>query len=74
MDREQPAAGSQQLADAGLQVEVDNLYNKIYEPVKGIIEDYKEGATTEKELLQVKQYYYKKKYLDRIRRQLGQMT
>jgi molecular chaperone HscB len=74
MDREQPAAGSQELADAGLQMEVENLYNKIYEPVKGIIEDYKEGATTEKELLQVKQYYYKKKYLDRIRRQLGQMT
>lgn len=38
----------------------------IYEPVKEIIENYKEGVTTEKELLQVKEYYYKKKYLNRI--------
>ncbi len=40
--------------------------NEIYEPVKEIIENYKDGVSAEKELLQVKEYYYKKKYLNRI--------
>jgi molecular chaperone HscB len=34
------------------------------------VEHYQEGITSEKELLQVKEYYYKKKYLDRIKKQL----
>ncbi len=45
---------------------IDNFQKEIYEPVEAIITDYKEGITTEKELLQVKEYYYRKKYLDRI--------
>jgi molecular chaperone HscB len=53
---------------------IENLQNEIYEPVKDIVENYKEGSTTEEELLQVKAYYYKKKYLDRIRRQLAGMA
>jgi molecular chaperone HscB len=53
-----------------LRTAVDSLQIEIYEPVKDIIENYQEGVTTEKELLQVKEYYYKKKYLDRIRREL----
>ncbi len=40
--------------------------NEIYEPVKKIIEHYEEGVSAEKELLQVKEYYFKKKYLNRI--------
>ncbi len=51
-------------------VAIDHLQNEIYEPVKKIIEHYQEGVTTEKELLQVKEYYFKKKYIDRIREQL----
>jgi len=43
----------------------------IYEPVRTVIENYKEGVTTKEELLQVKEYYYKKKYLERIRAQLN---
>ncbi|MBC7950068.1 MAG: hypothetical protein H7Y42_19440 [Chitinophagaceae bacterium] len=54
-----------------MQIEVDNLQHEIYEPVKEIVEHYQEGVTSEKELLQVKQYYFQKKYLDRIRHQLG---
>lgn len=50
---------------------IGNLQSGIYEPVKEVVENYKDGVTTEKELLQVKQYYYKKKYLDRINRQLS---
>ena len=47
---------------------------EIYEPVKEIVEHYQEGAVSEKELLQVKEYYFKKKYLDRIRQQLKGMA
>jgi molecular chaperone HscB len=50
---------------------ISQLSSDIYEPVKEIVEHYKDGTTTEKELLQVKEYYYKKKYLDRIKRQIG---
>ena len=57
-----------------LESRINQLQSEIYEPVKEIIEGYKDGITTEKELLQVKDYYYKKKYLDRIRRQLAGMA
>jgi molecular chaperone HscB len=61
--------------DAGLKTKlrsaIDDLQSEIYEPAKEIIENYKEGVTTEKELLQVKEYYYKKKYLDRLHKQLS---
>jgi len=35
-----------------------------------IVENYQEGTTTQEELLQVKLYYYQKKYLNRIKEQL----
>ncbi len=53
-----------------LESRIAELETEIYEPVKEIVEHYKEGITTEKELLQVKEYYYKKKYLQRIEAQL----
>jgi molecular chaperone HscB len=43
-----------------------NLLNEAYETVQFIIENYQEGTTSEKELLQVKDYYYRKKYLQRV--------
>ena len=43
-----------------------DLLNKIYKDVEPIVDGYQEAVTTEKELLQVKDYYYKKKYLQRI--------
>lgn len=46
--------------------QIESLQNAIYEPVKTIITNYQEGISSEKELLQVKEYYYQKKYLDRI--------
>lgn len=45
---------------------IQQLQTEIYEPVKEIVEHYQSGVTTEKELLQVKEYYYQKKYLSRI--------
>lgn len=61
-----------ELSEPGeLKQKINTLQAEIYEPVKNIIENYKEGTITENELLQVKEYYYKKKYLDRINRQLA---
>lgn len=57
-----------------IRASMEALQKEIYGPVKEIVEHYSEGVTTEKELLQVKEYYYKKKYLDRIRRQLAGMA
>jgi molecular chaperone HscB len=72
---------NEQLMDAdepgvltSLKSTIQNLQSEIYEPVKEVMENYKDGITTEKELLQVKEYYYKKKYLDRIRKQLAGMA
>jgi molecular chaperone HscB len=70
MDMEQSSVGSRQSVVSSLQEEVIRLEKEIYEPVQKIVEHYEEGVTSEKELLQVKDYYYKKKYLDRIGRQL----
>lgn len=46
--------------------QINNVQTQIYEPVKRIVEHYQEGVTSKEELLQVKEYYYKKKYLSRI--------
>lgn len=66
MDQEGPEG------KAGLALALNDLEKEIYEPVKEIVENYNENLHSEKELLQVKEYYYKKKYLDRIRKQLEQ--
>jgi molecular chaperone HscB len=77
MDINEELAEAKTGGDAGkqkhLSTVIDQLSTDIYEPVKKIVENYQEGITTEKELLQVKEYYFKKKYLNRIRRQLAGM-
>jgi molecular chaperone HscB len=60
MDADDPATKQRILK------ETDTLQKAIYEPVKAIITNYQEGISSEKELLQVKAYYYQKKYSDRI--------
>jgi molecular chaperone HscB len=60
MDADDPETKQQ------IQKSIDTLQKTIYEPVKTIITTYQEGISSEKELLQVKAYYYQKKYLDRI--------
>ena len=52
---------------ASLEEQLNALYGSIYENVASTIENYQEGVTSEKELLQAKEYYYQKKYLDRIK-------
>lgn len=49
--------------------QLKELEESIYEPVENILKNYDEGITTEKELLQVKDYYFKKKYINRLRHQ-----
>jgi len=53
-------------AIAALKKAIENQEKEIYAPVKAIIENYEEGKTTIEQLLKVKEYYFKKKYLNRI--------
>ena len=53
--------------------QLKNLEKELYAPVAPIIENYVDGVTTDEELLQVKDYYFKKKYLNRIYDALGGM-
>lgn len=53
---------------------IEILEKEIYEPVKEVVEHYSETRHTPAHLLQVKEWYYQKKYLDRIRRQLAGMA
>lgn len=48
------------------EVRIHQFEKSLYEEVRNIIEYYNEDNTTEAQLLQVKDYYYKKKYLKRI--------
>jgi molecular chaperone HscB len=60
------------LADSGTEAEarLAAAESEIYEGVKHIVENYDAAATTGAELLLVKEYYYKKKYLQRIRERI----
>jgi molecular chaperone HscB len=53
-------------ATAKIKDAIANLEEEIFEPVKDIVEGYEEGKTTTDQLLRVKEYYYKKKYFNRI--------
>lgn len=55
-----------------LDKKLSDLEKGLYAPVKKIIENYSEEITTPEELLQVKEYYFKKKYLQRLHQQLSQ--
>lgn len=70
LDLSEMATDAAMEADAAkaeqVKTQIANVETEIYEPVEAIITHYQEGTTSEKELLQVKDYYYKKKYLTRI--------
>lgn len=53
-------------AVASLLSAAKNLQNEIHEAIAPTLAHYSHDTATEKELLQIKDYYYKKKYLDRI--------
>ena len=54
-------------------VKIRQFENALYEHVRHIIEGYDEAVTTDAQLLQVKDYYYKKKYLNRILERIAGM-
>jgi molecular chaperone HscB len=56
-----------------IELELKELLKKVYAQVEPVIENYDENTVTEKELLQVKEYYYRKKYLQRILDRVMQM-
>ncbi len=48
------------------ETKISQLEKHLYDEVQNIIEYYNEDRTTNEQLLQVKDYYFKKKYLKRI--------
>jgi molecular chaperone HscB len=63
--------------DAGqlpsLKARLQALEQEIYAPVSTIIENYQDDASSEADLLKVKEYYFQKKYLERIRGSLDSL-
>ena len=67
---------NEEFADAKMEGETDDIEkvktdlasmeSEIYAPVKHILENYNDDATPTEDLLKVKEYYFKKKYLERI--------
>ena len=55
------------------ETKISQLQKYLYDKVQNIIEYYNEERTTNEQLLQVKDYYYKKKYLRRILERLDGM-
>lgn len=55
------------------ETKISQLQKHLYDEVQNIIEYYNEDRTTNEQLLQVKDYYYKKKYLNRILERLDGM-
>ena len=55
------------------ETKISQLEKHLYDTVQNIIEYYNEENTTNEQLLQVKDYYYKKKYLKRILERLEGM-
>ncbi|MEP6947999.1 MAG: Fe-S protein assembly co-chaperone HscB [Ginsengibacter sp.] len=55
------------------ETKIFQLQKSLYQEVQNIIEGYSDDTTTGAQLLQVKDYYYKKKYLDGILERLGGM-
>ena len=55
------------------ETKISQVQKQLYDEVQNIIEYYDEYRTTDEQLLQVKDYYYKKKYLNRILERLEGM-
>ena len=55
------------------ETKISQLENQLYHSVQNIIENFIEDRTTDEQLLVVKDYYFKKKYLKRILERLEGM-
>lgn len=63
---EKETADERTVLKKSIQTALQNLQEEIYEPVKPLLANYSETTGTKKELLQIKDYYFKQKYLTRI--------
>ena len=61
-----PSCPSAEVIPVEVEQKVNTLMINIYEDVEPVIEAYEEDTATEEALLQVKDFYYEKKYLERI--------
>lgn len=55
------------------ETKISHLENQLYQSVQNVIENFIEDRTTDEQLLVVKDYYFKKKYLKRILERLEGM-
>jgi molecular chaperone HscB len=51
--------------------QLNTIEQTIYAPIESLLANYSETTGTEKELLQIKDYYFKQKYIDRMKKELG---
>lgn len=56
-----------------METKMSQMQNQLYQSVQNIVENYNDDITTNEQLLVVKDYYYKKKYLERILERLEGM-
>ncbi len=49
-----------------METKINQMQNQLYQSIQNIVENYIDDRTTDEQLLLVKDYYYKKKYLNRI--------
>lgn len=54
--------------------ELDGLEDSLLQGVSGVLRDWKDGVSDDSELVAVKEYYYKKRYLLRIRENLNKFA
>jgi molecular chaperone HscB len=59
---------------AAFMQQVAQIESRLYQPVQAVVENYKEGVTPEADLLLVKDYYFKKKYIERLKQQLAEKS
>jgi molecular chaperone HscB len=55
---------------AGYKTQVAGLLSDLFEDVRGAIENYNDDAASENDMKKIKDYYYKKKYLLRLKQSL----
>jgi molecular chaperone HscB len=73
MDINETLAEPQNSEMEEMETKMSQLQNQLYQSVQNIIENYNDDITTNEQLLVVKDYYYKKKYLKRILERLEGM-
>ncbi|MGB0863280.1 MAG: Fe-S protein assembly co-chaperone HscB [Saprospiraceae bacterium] len=57
-----------------VQTDLTSKETTLYNEIEHIVEGYQEGTTTKEELMQIKKYYFKRKYLLRIKENLSKFA